>query len=58
MNAYDFAYWLRGLFEVAQPTALDAAQTRLVREHLDKVFAPKEPAPTRDRTCPHHRLIC
>jgi hypothetical protein len=38
MTARDFAYWLQGLFELGNPTALDAAQTDLVKRHLALVF--------------------
>ena len=38
MNSKDFAYWLQGLFELSNPTTLDAKQTELIKRHLALVF--------------------
>ena len=38
MTSRDFCYWLQGLFELGDPTALDANQTDLVKRHLAMVF--------------------
>lgn len=38
MTSREFAYWLQGLFELGKPEALDAEQTRLVKQHLAMVF--------------------
>jgi hypothetical protein len=39
MKSVDFCYWLQGLFELAEPTQLNARQTELIKRHLDMVFA-------------------
>lgn len=39
MKAVEFCYWLQGLFECAEPTALNEKQTDLIRKHLALVFA-------------------
>jgi len=39
MKAVEFCYWLQGVFEVAEPTALDAKQTAMIKAHLALVFA-------------------
>ena len=38
MKSVEFCYWLQGMFELAKPVVLDAAQTELVRKHLAMVF--------------------
>lgn len=38
MNSRDFCYWLQGLFEVGQPTTLNANQIDLIKRHLAMVF--------------------
>lgn len=38
MTPENFAFWLQGLFELAQPKSLDEKQTELVRQHLQLVF--------------------
>ena len=38
MTSRDFVYWLQGLFELGNPTTLDAAQTASVKAHLAMVF--------------------
>ncbi len=38
MTSRDFCYWLQGVFEVGKPTAFDAQQTKLIRDHLAMVF--------------------
>lgn len=38
MTSRDFCYWLQGVFEVANPQALDARQTEMIRRHLSLVF--------------------
>jgi len=39
MKAVEFCYWLQGLFEVGEPTELNAKQTDLIKRHLNMVFA-------------------
>lgn len=59
MNAQDFAYWLRGVFEVTNPVTLDAKQTQLIREHLDKVFSvPAQGAAARTIGDVRNTLLC
>ena len=62
MTPRDFCFWLQGYFEIeGKPTqALDAAQTRIIREHLALVFihqagavtakAPEEPKQSQEPT--------
>lgn len=38
MKSVEFCYWLQGLFELGNPTSLDAVQTDLVKRHLAMVF--------------------
>ena len=38
MKAVEFAYWLQGLFELANPKTLDEKQTDLIKRHLAMVF--------------------
>jgi hypothetical protein len=38
MTSRDFAYWLQGLFELAEVRTLDARQTELIKRHLHMVF--------------------
>lgn len=38
MKSVEFCYWLQGLFELGNPTTLDANQTELVKRHLAMVF--------------------
>ena len=38
MTSRDFAYWLQGLFELAQPIELNVTQTTLIKNHLAMVF--------------------
>lgn len=38
MKSIEFCYWLQGLFELAEPTQLNAKQTHLLKEHLKLVF--------------------
>lgn len=38
MKATEFCYWLQGLFELAEPKALDEKQTDLIRRHLAMAF--------------------
>lgn len=38
MTAVQMCFWLQGLFELANPTSLDARQTDLIRRHLAMVF--------------------
>jgi hypothetical protein len=38
MKATEFCYWLQGLFEIHNPTQLNAKQTELVKKHLKMVF--------------------
>lgn len=38
MTTRDFAYWLQGFIELAEPTTLNEKQTELVKRHLNMVF--------------------
>lgn len=38
MKSVEFAYWLQGLFELAEPKTLDEKQTDLIKRHLAMVF--------------------
>lgn len=38
MKSVEFCYWLQGLFELGNPTALTVEQTDLVKRHLAMVF--------------------
>lgn len=38
MKSRDFAYWLQGLLELADPKQLDERQTDLIKRHLALVF--------------------
>ena len=38
MKSVEFCYWLQGLFEVGEPTELNAKQTDLIKRHLNMVF--------------------
>lgn len=38
MTSKDFCFWLQGMFELANPQALNKAQTELIRRHLHIVF--------------------
>jgi len=38
LRSRDFAYWLQGLFELADAKRLDERQTELIRAHLNMVF--------------------
>lgn len=38
MRSVEFCYWLQGLFELGNPSSLDAKQTDLVKRHLAMVF--------------------
>lgn len=42
MTPENFCYWLQGLLEL-EPSLdiLDAAKTKMIREHLRRVFEPK-----------------
>jgi hypothetical protein len=53
MKSVEFCYWLQGLFEVAEPTALNEKQTDLIKRHLNLVFVheidPSYPAEQQDK---------
>jgi hypothetical protein len=38
MKATEFAFWLQGLFELADPKTLDEKQVDLIKKHLNMVF--------------------
>jgi len=48
MTAEQFAYWLQGFMEVANPTTLDETQTQQIKDHLNLVFDKQTP----DRNTP------
>ncbi len=39
MRSRDFVFWLQGLFEVGNPTALNEQQVAVIKQHLGLVFA-------------------
>ena len=46
MTAENFCYWLKGYFEISpSDVTLNEAQLKMVKQHLDYVFAPKKPEP-------------
>jgi hypothetical protein len=38
MKSVEFCYWLQGVFEIADPKALDEKQTEVIKQHLAMVF--------------------
>jgi len=38
MTSRDFAYWLQGFFEVANPETITKEQTLMIKNHLNLVF--------------------
>lgn len=38
MRSRDFVFWLQGMFELGNPTTLDARQVDLIKTHLALVF--------------------
>lgn len=38
MNAEQFLYWIRGYFEITQPSTINEKETKVIKEHLDRVF--------------------
>ena len=39
MNSLDFAYWLKGFFEISgESKSLNETQVQIIKEHLDLVF--------------------
>jgi hypothetical protein len=38
MTSRDFAYWLQGFFEIAQPETATAEQVDMIKQHLAMVF--------------------
>ena len=40
MTHEQFAYWLRGFFEISGKTALTEQEAIVVKEHLEKCFVP------------------
>jgi hypothetical protein len=43
MTAEQFAYWLQGFMEVANPIELDSSQTAVIKHHLALVFNKQTP---------------
>lgn len=39
MTSRDFAYWLQGIFELGNINELDEKQTKIIKNHLNMVFA-------------------
>lgn len=46
LEADQFAYWLQGFFEMANPTTLDERQVQIIKDHLALVF--NKATPDRD----------
>lgn len=38
MTSRDFAFWLQGFFEIAEPDAITPYQVQLIQRHLSLVF--------------------
>ena len=38
MTSRDFAYWLQGFFEIADPSEITYEQTTMIKKHLALVF--------------------
>jgi len=38
MTSRDFAFWLQGFFEVANPSTIGAKETDMIKNHLNLVF--------------------
>jgi hypothetical protein len=38
MKDRDFIYWLQGFFEIDNPTTINEEQTKMIKDHLQKVF--------------------
>ena len=38
MKARDFAFWLQGFFEVANPNTIGSKETEMIKKHLALVF--------------------
>ncbi len=38
MTSRDFAYWLQGFFEIADPEKITPQQTEMIKTHLSMVF--------------------
>ena len=38
MTSRDFAFWLQGFFEVANPISIGSKETELIKRHLNLVF--------------------
>lgn len=38
MTERDFAYWLQGFFEIANPEIMTKEQIQIIKDHLDLVF--------------------
>jgi hypothetical protein len=38
MTSRDFAFWLQGFFEVANPSTIGTKETDIIKKHLNLVF--------------------
>jgi hypothetical protein len=38
MTSRDFAYWLQGYFEIAEPKQISEKETNMIKKHLALVF--------------------
>ena len=38
MTSRDFAFWLQGFFEVANPISIGSKETEMIKKHLNLVF--------------------
>lgn len=38
MTSRDFAFWLQGFFEIADPKEIDTKSTEMIKRHLNLVF--------------------
>jgi len=53
MTPENFAYWLKGLLEVGNPTSLDEKQLKIIKDHLDLVFTKVTPDRNDENTNEH-----
>jgi len=51
MKAQEFAYWLQGFFEIADPKVLTEKQLEIIKNHLNLVFFHDiDPSYSKDKT--------
>ncbi len=43
MTPEQFAYWLKGFYELNEPETINEKQTQIIKDHLDLVFGKVTP---------------